>query len=167
MTVSSPSRPTPYAKVLGAAESKIARALLGGQEASIAKAVLGQDNIKNAIIQQLLVILNKECTSLCKKDAISPFRIIPVDQMTSFNWKELVEELKCRAPFLFTILHSIASRNDHRNKVKTATVHYPGICSAAAIILKERNREMCGLQSIVSLLMYSCHAEKQVRMHTM
>ena len=31
---------------------------------------------------------------------------------------------------------------------------YPGICTAAAILMKERNREMCGLlQSLVSLLL--------------
>ncbi len=47
--------------------------------------------------------------------------------------------------------------------MKVGEAHFPGICSAAAILLKERNREMCGLQSLVSLLMYSCHAEKQVK----
>ena len=161
MTVSTPSRSTPYAKALGPAESKVARALLGGHAPSIAKAVLEQD-IKNAVIHQLLVKLNDECTNLCRKSVISPFRTIPVDQMASFKWKDMVEELQQRAPILFTVLQSVASRNDHRNTVKTTTAHYPGICSAAAIILKERNREMCGLQSIVSLLMYSCHAEKQV-----
>lgn len=30
------------------------------------------------------------------------------------------------------------------------------------MILKERNREMCGLQSVVSLLMYNCHCYSQV-----
>ena len=74
----------------------------------------------------------------------------------------MAEELQQKAPLVFSVLLSIASRNDNRNAVKVATAHYPGICSVAAILLKERNREMCGLQSLVSLLMFSCHAEKQV-----
>ena len=49
--------------------------------------------------------------------------------------------------------------------MKVDTAHHPGIYSAAAVLLKERNREICGLQSHVSLLMYSCHAEKQVHVH--
>ncbi len=39
---------------------------------------------------------------------------------------------------------------------------YPAIVNATAILLKERNREMSGVQSIVSYLMYACHSEKQV-----
>ena len=73
----------------------------------------------------------------------------------------MVTDLKVKAPLFFTLLDSITSRNDHRNIAKVGVTHYTGI-SAAAILLKERNREMCGLQSLVSLLLYSCHAEKQV-----
>ena len=74
----------------------------------------------------------------------------------------MIAELQLKAPLLFKVLHSLSSRNDHRNTLKVGVAHYPGICSAAAILLKERNREMCGLQSLISLLLYSCHAEKQV-----
>ena len=62
----------------------------------------------------------------------------------------------------FTQLALHVRGNDHRNIIKVGAAHYPGICCAAAILLKERNHEMCGLQSLVSLIMYTCHAEKQV-----
>jgi len=39
--------------------------------------------------------------------------------------------------------------------------HYPGICITVAVFLKERNWEMCGMQSLISLL-YSSHIEKQI-----
>ena len=108
----------------------------------------------------LLVKLNEECTSLCRKTPTSPFHSIPVEQLVTFNWKDIAADLEQKAPLLFKVLHSITARNDHRNIVKVGAAHYPGICAAAAILLKERNREMCGLQSLVSLIMYSCHAEK-------
>lgn len=160
--VSTPSRPVPFTKVLGQAEGKVARALLGGHATSIAKAVLQRDDVKEAILKQLIHEINDECSKLCSKTTISPYRTIPVDQLAGLKWKDMAEELQQKAPLLFSVLLSIASRNDNRNAVKVATAHYPGICSVAAILLKERNREMCGLQSLVSLLMFSCHAEKQV-----
>ena len=125
--------------------------------------MLGQDDIKEAIIKLLLRELNEQCTNLCRKTTVSPFRTIPVDHLADFQWKDMVNDLQLKAPLLFTVLHSIVSRNDHRNAVKVGAAHYPGICSAAAMLLKERSREMCGLQSLISLLMYSCRAEKQVQ----
>ena len=162
MTVSTPSRPAVYTKELGPSGSRIARTLLGGHAVSIAKAVLEQDDIKDSIVTLLLGKLNDEYTYLCKKNHSSTFRTIPVDQLAHLKLENIVADLQLKDPFLFKILHSITSGNDHRNAVKVGAVHYPGICPAAAILLKERNREMCGLQTLVSLLMFSCHAEKQV-----
>lgn len=135
---------------------------------SIAKAVLGVDDMKEAIITQLLGVLNEECRQLCRKSDTQspPFRSIPVDKLVEFKWESMTAELQSRAPLLYKILHSLTTRNDHRNVVKTGAAHFPGICFAAAILLKERNREMCGLQSMISLLMYACHCEKQVRKHS-
>lgn len=133
---------------------------------SIAKAALGIDDVREAIISQLLGMLNKECLQLCRRKSDthspSPFRSIPVDKLAEFKWENMVTELQSKAPLLYKILHSLTSRSDHRNMVKVGAAHFPGICFAAAILLKERNREMCGLQSMVSLLMYACHCEKQV-----
>ena len=38
----------------------------------------------------------------------------------------------------------------------------PGICMATAILLKERNKKLHGVQSRISTLLYSSHLEKQV-----
>ena len=46
--------------------------------------------------------------------------------------------------------------------IRSSVEHYPGLCMSVAILLKERNREMSGLQYIVSLLLYSSHVDKQV-----
>ena len=147
--------------MLGTAESKIARALIGGHAGYIAKALMTWDDVKENIIKLMLGKLNEECTCLCRKAITSPFRTMPADQIASFKWVDMVTDLKVKAPLFFTLLDSITSRNNHRNIVIVGVAHYPGICTAAAILLKERNREMCGLQSMVSLLLYSCHAEKQ------
>ena len=79
------------------------------------------------------------------------------------NWSALVSELESRVPLLFEAFSSIAAHSNHCNKSKVGAAHHPGICMAAAVILKERNREMCGVQSVLSLLMYSCHCEKKIQ----
>ena len=68
----------------------------------------------------------------------------------------MVYELEKHAPMVLRIVSCLVTRTDGRNKTKKGTAHQPGICTAVAVILKERNREMCGLQSLqISLLMYS------------
>lgn len=105
-----------------------------------------------------------ECNTLCQRSAVpqSLFRKIPVAQMGEFDWKRCMDELAVKCQSLLQILTKIACHSDHRNKKKIDTVHYPSICMAAAVILKERNREMCGLQSLTSLLLFASRVEKQV-----
>lgn len=129
---------------------------------SIAKAAMSVDGVREAIITLLLGTLNQECGKLCRRQPQSSFRKIPVDKLAEFKWSDMMLELERDAPLLLKIIHCLVARNDSRNKCKVGTAHHPGICTAVSIILKERNREMCGLQSLLSLLMYSCHCEKQV-----
>ena len=74
-------------------------------------------------------------------------------------WKELQSK---QAPTLLHLLTTIVTFNDHCNISKVGVSHHPGICAAIAVILKERSREMCAIQSIMSVLMYTCHCDKQV-----
>ena len=108
--------------------------------------------------------ISKECCTLCerKDSSVSLFRSIPVTAIANNKWKDFIEELQSKAPLLLQVFTSVVSAHDHHNTNKVGSVHYPGICAAIAILLKERSREMCGLQSIVSALMYSGHCEKQV-----
>lgn len=78
------------------------------------------------------------------------------------GWEAFITELACKAPTLLHTLMTLVSFNDGRNTTKVGAAHYPGVSAAVAILLKERNREMCSIQSLVSVLMYSCHCEKQV-----
>ena len=168
VVVTTPSRSVPYCGQLGPAEGKLARAALGGDATSIAKAALAISSVREAVIQLLLGSLNEECNRLCRKKtttshpSTSLFRCIPVEKLAGFKWDDMMRELESDAPLLLQILVCLVARNDGRNKNKVGGAHHPGICSAVAVMLKERNREMCGLQSLLSLLMYSCHCEKQV-----
>ena len=145
--------------------SSIWAALAVGHMPSVAEAIINHNELGNLVLQHFLDKIDQECTTLCQKtlEPSSPFRKVPVDKFPTFQWKSLIEHLLSTAPILFRLLSTISSHSDHRNKKKVDSAHYPGICMTAAVILKERNREMCGVQSLISLLLYTSHVDRQVR----
>lgn len=109
-------------------------------------------------------MVDAECSVLCKKEtpALSLFRKMNVDHLHQFSWSALIDDLQTKAPVLFKMFNKIVSHSDKRNQVKHGAVHHPGICVAVATILKERNREMVGLQTVLSLLLFKACVKKQV-----
>ena len=125
---------------------------------------MGHQELRKAVTLLLLDQIDDECSKLCQRSSDPPslFRKVPMTEMTDFQWDHFLDELRSKAPTLLQVLSTITSCNDHRNEHKCGRAHNPGICMATAIVLKERNREMCGVQSIISLLMFSSHVDKQV-----
>ena len=82
--------------------------------------------------------------------------------MENFSWDVFITELETKCPILHQILETVVSHSDHRNSQKKAEAHHPGICMVAAILLKERNREMVGVQSLLSLVLFNSRVHKNV-----
>ena len=132
---------------------------------SVADAIMNQSDLREMVLDRIIDTLNSECFRICQfTNPLSPFRKIHASKCSSFQWKVFHEDLSQKAPTLSKIFSSIVTSNDKRKKTAVMSAHNPGICMALAILLKERNREMCGLQSIISLLLYSSHVDKQVSM---
>ena len=151
-------------KELDGSLAKVGRTLCGGNPSSIAKAVFAHDDIREQILLKVMDLINDECTAMCRR-AVKPqplFRRVLVDQFESLAWSNFIKELQCKCPTLLRLLKSLVSRNDHRNAHKHSDAHIPGICMATAVILKERNREMCGVQTFVSLVLFNSHVQKKV-----
>ena len=161
ITVTS-DRHTIWTKELTSDDAKVGRALASGHLPSLAKAVMKHEALSELIVSHITKKVDNECNSLCQRSVPSIFRKVPVSQMTEFKWELCVEELKKSAPLMFQILSTITSKNDTRNKSKRGSAHYPGLCFACSVLLKERNREMCGIQSIVSLFLMVSGVEKKV-----
>ena len=118
--------------------------------------------LREAVYAHLLQTLTDECSSLCQITGPSLFRSISVTDFETNCWDTFISELESRAPTLLHIVLTLVSFNDRRNKIKVGASHHPGVCAAVAILLKERSKNMCGLQSLVSVLLYACHSEKLV-----
>ena len=165
VTVETPSRPAPFHKTLDAPLTRVGRALAGGNLQAISKAVFNHDGLRQQILQKITDAINGEMTELSRKRANPPslFRRIPTEKLSDFRWNECIAELKSKAPILLQVVSTLVSSNDSRNKGKCGDVHHPGVCMAIAILLKERNREMCGIQMLLSLVLFTSRVQKQVR----
>ena len=144
--------------------ARLGRALAGGHLPTIAKAVFAHDGLRELVLLKLLDTIDSECSVLCRRNASSqsPFRKVPVDAMEGHQWSNCIHELESKAPTMLKVFSIICTRNDHRNQHKCGDSHHPGICMAVAAILKERNREMCGIQSLISLVLFTSRVEKKV-----
>ena len=136
--------------------------MAGGNLLSIGKAILRNKQLSDVVIKLIAGVVDSECSVLCRRNNASLFRKTSVTTMSIFQWSKLVDELSLNAPTLLHFLSTIVTHSDHRNKLKVASAHDLGLCMTVAVLLKERNREMCGVQSIVSILLYQSHVEKQV-----
>ena len=119
--------------------------------------------LQEAVFSGFLSKINAECSNLCQSgETPSAFKRITLSALPQFNWSWFIDELKEKAPLLFGIVSSICSQNDQRNKFKTGPFHNPGMGMAVALLLKERNMHMTGIQSIISLLLFAARVDKQV-----
>ena len=162
--MSSPSKSQVVTKELDESLQKIGRSLAGGHIPSIAKAAFAHPSLREHLVEMVVNAVGSECAALCSKSAQPPsqFRWLSFDQMETFSWKEHVSELKQKCPILFRLFSYIVSHTDHRNASKRGEKHYPGICMATAILLKERNREMSGIQAFFALVLFSSRVQKKV-----
>ena len=99
-----------------------------------------------------------ESTAMCKvKPQPSVLRVSSENStnLQVFKWGALSAELTKKAPVLMKILKAAAESHQ-------TSLHINPVCMAAAILLKQRNSQMCALQSIVGTLLYAGHAGKKV-----
>lgn len=75
----------------------------------------------------------------------------------------LISDLQSEAPVLFKLLTCVVSHSDKGNAHKHRIVHYPAISMAVATVLKERNKNMIGMQILLSLLLFKSCAQKQIK----
>ncbi len=168
MTVNSPVRASslPFSTHLDSSLQNVGRALAGGDPRSIAKAVLSEAATRQHVLNRVFQEIGEECARVCRRQPVSVFRKVTSVRMETFSWDWFSKELETVCPILFHIFETVVTYSDHRNSRKKGVAHHPGMCLAAAILLKERNREMVGVQSILSLVLFNSRVAKNVSFKT-
>ena len=163
--MSTPSRHVPFTTELQSPLSRIGRALAGGHLDTIVRTVFAHDGLRDLLLRKVLTQIDNECSVLCRRAEPSIFRTTAPENLSQFKWRSYVDEMESKAPTLLQLLMHLVSHSDRRNDAKKGDYHYPAVCMSAAVILKERNREMVGLPTYMSLLLFSSRAHKQVYMY--
>jgi len=93
---------------------------------------------------------------LCLKPSV--LRVPSVHHLSNFHFDRFVNELKCKAPTLLAVLTAAARPCRSKKREPDPFV----IAMAAAVLLKQRNKDLCMVQTIIGCLLYSGHAAKRV-----
>ena len=145
-------------KEIAASRQSIALTLAKGSDEDVAKAVTKNDTVKRSCIANILNELSDQCSELCRLNNSSMLRSKTVCDIVSFKFGDFVnkELIKERASLLYQFLFTVAcSKASSRNTVKTLEKKILAMAMAAGILLKARNKDMCMVQVVTSLLLHS------------
>ncbi len=142
----------------------VALALYRGNWQSLAQAVLKCREVSSLVVDLVTKQLRNECEQLCSRSRRGMLKSSSPEDLQSFNWVSLAAELKREAPLLFSLLSAAGGPPRPRNVHKGATEEsrYPAICTAAAVLMKERCDFMCALQQLLGVILFHGNASKQV-----
>ena len=135
---------------------------------SVAFQVMKHEKLKKQILKVLGRHIKKEKKAMCalKGNTLhtpSILRSSDPETVQSFKWELLIDEMKQKAPTLYSVLASCAHkkvRNKCRRSYQVKDEVAIGVC--ASVLLRHRNCKMNLLQRIMAMILYSTHAGKMV-----
>ena len=129
---------------------------LGKAVARKSQQVIAVETLKNPVTRRVLSLIGREIQEIKAMSSDKTHSILSTESLKEFEWRTLLEELHTNAPVLVGILQAATKTRVTRLNGGAIVGMY------ASILMKHRNPKMNLLQKIVSLVLYSGHAFKQV-----
>lgn len=148
---------------------QMARSVARRNHPALAKQVMRNSKTRATCLKVLEKDIQKDLTKIAsKKWGSSCLRQRTLDALESFSWEKLLLELKLKAPTLYHVLQGCVNvrRRERAGRQGKRRVHRPndsavlGVC--AALLCRHRNQHLNLLQRLISLILHSGHAGKQV-----
>lgn len=154
----------PVESTLSKTLAPIGLALYRGNWLSVAQSVISCKEMRKLVIDVLLKRVTAECEILCSTSSKSKLQLSKPADLMAFSWIAVAQELKQKAPTFFGFLSAVISRHRQRNRHKGITEEscFPALCTAAAILLKQRCEKMNSLQHLIGTILFHGNASKQV-----
>lgn len=130
-----------------------------GSSVSVALECVRDKKTQKHVVSAIGRILKNEIKYLCSRRAKSLQRRHDASTLTEFNWDAVVEEASEHAPNLVQILMECTRKSPKQPE----GVHKCMVGMCLSLLCKHRNPKMTLFQRIVSLVLYSGHSAKQVR----
>ena len=114
--------------------------------------------VRQHIITKIGKLLQSEVATLCSNRCNSALRCPSNEQILSFEWVRVLQEMQEHAPTLLSLLR-LATQTRRERPNQDAVI---AMCTA--MMCKLRNSEVNAAQKTLSLILFGGHASKQVRM---
>ena len=121
-----------------------------------ARNCLKDGKMRKHVINEVGRMLHKEIVSICSDTHLSLLENKSNEAMKSFSWEKLVAEFVSKTPILISLLKWCTKTKKSRANANIA------IGLVVAILCRFRRPKYSLVQRIVSLILYSGHASKQV-----
>jgi len=116
---------------------------------------------QDLIVRCLLELLHQQCIALCQKKQISSvLRGLQPQELVSFSFGRIIDEWATTAPLFLKFLATAANVNPSDPGSNVA-----GVCTAGAVLLRQRNLHMSALHHITGLILFHGNASKLVCHH--
>lgn len=125
----------------------------GSNFKALADAVMDSPNLRKAIEERVCSDISKERKNLCSKANPSLLRSATKESVLNFSWNAVDQEMKEKAPFFHRVLLASANPNARNDR-------NPGICTAASILLKNRDKGMSLVPYVLSCVLKIGKASK-------
>lgn len=106
--------------------------------------------------------LRKELKQICSDDKRSIFKNKNLHAIESFKWSDLVFDLKCHAPLLYSLLYACTNKKK-KQSTELAKKEEIAVAFCAGILLRCYSQRANLIQRVMSVLLYASHVPKQVR----
>ena len=148
VTVEWPSRTKD--NVLHEGLESLGKMLCRGTYKQIAGAVWRNPILKKHVQQLFLQEVDRKCTALCSLKNPSCLRSPKKEDLQSFSFKKLTNELESKAPLFSAILWTASVRKSKRED----EFWVPAVCMSAAVLLKNRSPCMNAMQLLNTIILY-------------
>ena len=131
----------------------LGKMLCRGTYKQIAGAVWRNPILKKHVQQLFLQEVDRECTALCSLCSLknpSCLRSPKKEDLQSFSFKKVTNELETKAPLFSAVLWTASVRKSKRED----EFWVPAVCMSAAVLLKNRSPCMNAMQLLNTIILY-------------
>ena len=122
------------------------------------KVIMHPGPLQELVARHMLELLQQQCVALCwKKQMSSVLRVLQPQDLIKFSFGQLVDEWASIAPLLLKVLATVA-HVEHYDPASNVA----GICTAGAVLVRQRNVHMSALHHLAGLILFHENASKLV-----
>ena len=138
---------------LGKDLEQLGKTLCRGTYKEIAAAAWKHESIRSNLVHLFLRKIYLECSNICSQKKNSMLRKTSKEEMKSFEFGALEEELKIVTPLFWSVLKTAAFCSNREKDDGSEAAFSPAVCMAASICLKNRCAAMTAMQLLVTIIL--------------